>query len=36
MGDLAPEEAQVLRERFYMLALKQRKRIFKERKPQRP
>lgn len=36
MGDLSPEEAQVLRERFYVLALKQRKRIFKQSKPQRP
>lgn len=36
MGDLTPEEAQVLRERFYTLALKQRKRIFKQTKPQRP
>jgi tRNA (guanosine-2'-O-)-methyltransferase len=29
MGDLSPEEAQALRERFYVLAVKQRKRIFK-------
>jgi tRNA (guanosine-2'-O-)-methyltransferase len=30
-GDLPPEEAQALRERFYVLAIKQRKRIFKKR-----
>ncbi|QSQ19718.1 RNA methyltransferase [Pyxidicoccus parkwayensis] len=30
-GDLSPEEAQDLRERFYVLAIKQRKRIFKKR-----
>jgi tRNA (guanosine-2'-O-)-methyltransferase len=30
-GDLPPEEAQALRERFYVLAIKQRKRIFKQR-----
>jgi tRNA (guanosine-2'-O-)-methyltransferase len=29
-GDLPPEEAQALRERFYVLAIKQRKRIFKK------
>lgn len=29
-GDLAPEEAQALRERFYVLAIKQRKRLFKK------
>jgi tRNA (guanosine-2'-O-)-methyltransferase len=28
-GDLPPEEAQALRERFYVLSIKQRKRIFK-------
>jgi tRNA (guanosine-2'-O-)-methyltransferase len=33
VGDLAPEEAQALRERFYALAVKQRKRIFKGRHP---
>lgn len=27
-GDLSPDEAQVLRERFYKLALKQRKKLF--------
>ncbi len=32
-GDLTPEEAQALRERFYALALKQRKRIFKGKQP---
>ncbi|MCP3138836.1 TrmH family RNA methyltransferase [Pyxidicoccus xibeiensis] len=30
-GDLSPEEAQALRERFYVLAIKQRKRLFKKR-----
>lgn len=29
-GDLPPEEAQALRERFYVLAIKQRKRLFKK------
>lgn len=29
-GDLSPEEAQALRERFYVLAIKQRKRLFKK------
>ncbi len=29
-GDLSPEDAQALRERFYVLAIKQRKRIFKK------
>jgi tRNA (guanosine-2'-O-)-methyltransferase len=33
VGDLAPEEAQALRERFYVLAVKQRKRIFKGKQP---
>ncbi len=28
-GDLSPEEAQALRERFHVLSIKQRKRIFK-------
>jgi len=32
-GDLSPDEAQALRERFYVLAVKQRKRIFKKRAP---
>jgi tRNA (guanosine-2'-O-)-methyltransferase len=36
MGDLPPEDAQALRERFYLLALKQRKRLFKAVKPQQP
>ncbi|NMO15833.1 RNA methyltransferase [Pyxidicoccus fallax] len=30
-GDLSAEEAQALRERFYVLAIKQRKRLFKQR-----
>jgi tRNA (guanosine-2'-O-)-methyltransferase len=30
-GDLTAEEAQALRERFYVLAIKQRKRLFKQR-----
>ncbi|WP_141594019.1 RNA methyltransferase [Myxococcus sp. AB056] len=29
-GDLSPEDAQALRERFYVLAIKQRKRLFKK------
>ncbi|WP_426749488.1 TrmH family RNA methyltransferase [Myxococcus sp. Y35] len=29
-GDLTPEDAQALRERFYVLAIKQRKRLFKK------
>lgn len=33
VGDLTPEEAQALRERFYVLAVKQRKRIFKGKQP---
>jgi tRNA (guanosine-2'-O-)-methyltransferase len=33
VGDLTPEEAQTLRERFYVLAVKQRKRIFKGKQP---
>ncbi|WP_224365820.1 TrmH family RNA methyltransferase [Hyalangium versicolor] len=33
VGDLTAEEAQVLRERFYVLAVKQRKRIFKGKQP---
>jgi tRNA (guanosine-2'-O-)-methyltransferase len=33
VGDLTPEEAQELRERFYVLAVKQRKRIFKGKQP---
>ncbi|SEK34051.1 tRNA (guanosine-2'-O-)-methyltransferase [Stigmatella aurantiaca] len=33
VGDLSPEEAQELRERFYVLAVKQRKRIFKAQQP---
>lgn len=33
VGDLSPEEAQELRERFYVLAVKQRKRIFKAKQP---
>jgi tRNA (guanosine-2'-O-)-methyltransferase len=35
-GDLTPEEAQALRERFYVLALKQRRKIFKREPPPRP
>lgn len=35
MGDLPAEEAQALRERFYVLAIKQRRRIFKFAKPGR-
>jgi tRNA (guanosine-2'-O-)-methyltransferase len=30
MGDLSPEEAHTLRERFYVLSVKQRKRIFRD------
>lgn len=30
MGDLTPEEAHALRERFYVLSVKQRKRIFRD------
>jgi tRNA (guanosine-2'-O-)-methyltransferase len=33
VGDLTPEEAQALRERFYVLGVKQRKRIFKGKQP---
>ncbi|WP_224241699.1 TrmH family RNA methyltransferase [Hyalangium gracile] len=33
VGDLTAEEAQALRERFYVLAVKQRKRIFKGKQP---
>jgi tRNA (guanosine-2'-O-)-methyltransferase len=33
VGDLTAEEAQTLRERFYVLAVKQRKRIFKGKQP---
>jgi tRNA (guanosine-2'-O-)-methyltransferase len=33
VGDLTAEEAQQLRERFYVLAVKQRKRIFKGKQP---
>ena len=33
VGDLTPVEAQQLRERFYVLAVKQRKRIFKGKQP---
>ena len=33
VGDLTAEEAQELRERFYVLAVKQRKRIFKGKQP---
>lgn len=33
VGDLTAEEAQVLRDRFYMLAVKQRRRIFKKPPP---
>jgi tRNA (guanosine-2'-O-)-methyltransferase len=33
VGDLTPVEAQELRERFYVLAVKQRKRIFKGKQP---
>ncbi|HZI06285.1 MAG TPA: RNA methyltransferase, partial [Archangium sp.] len=33
VGDLTAEEAQVLKDRFYMLAVKQRRRIFKKPPP---
>jgi len=33
VGDLTAEEAQVLKDRFYMLAVKQRRRIFKKPAP---
>ncbi|MDC0714052.1 RNA methyltransferase [Stigmatella sp. ncwal1] len=33
VGDLSEAEAQTLRERFYVLSLKQRKRIFKGKQP---
>jgi tRNA (guanosine-2'-O-)-methyltransferase len=36
VGDLTEAEAQVLRDRFYMLAVKQRKRIFKKPPPSKP
>ena len=36
VGDLTEAEAQVLRDRFYMLAVKQRKRIFKKPPPAKP
>ncbi len=36
VGDLTEAEAQVLRDRFYVLAVKQRKRIFKKAPPSKP
>jgi tRNA (guanosine-2'-O-)-methyltransferase len=36
VGDLSEAEAQVLRDRFYMLAVKQRRRIFKKPPPSQP
>jgi tRNA (guanosine-2'-O-)-methyltransferase len=36
VGDLTPEEAQELRDRFYVLAVKQRRRIFKKQPVPKP
>jgi tRNA (guanosine-2'-O-)-methyltransferase len=36
VGDLTPEEAQELRDRFYVLAVKQRRRIFKKQPAPKP
>jgi tRNA (guanosine-2'-O-)-methyltransferase len=36
VGDLSEAEAQELRDRFYVLAVKQRRRIFKKPPPSKP